>query len=82
MNGKDYGNIPQSRERIYIVGFKNEESYKKFKFPDKIELTTTLRDVIDFSGKKEDCYYYSKDKNSFYDSLENAITSQDTIYQW
>lgn len=24
LNSKDYGNIPQTRERIYIVGFKNE----------------------------------------------------------
>lgn len=24
LNSKDYGNVPQTRERIYIVGFKNE----------------------------------------------------------
>ncbi|MBE9223850.1 DNA (cytosine-5-)-methyltransferase [Cyanobacterium stanieri LEGE 03274] len=24
INSKDYGNVPQTRERIYIVGFKNE----------------------------------------------------------
>lgn len=82
LNGKDYRNIPQNRERIYIVGFRNEEAYEKFEFPDEIELTTTLRDLIDFSKEKEELYYYSKDKNSFYDSLEAAITSQDTIYQW
>ena len=27
LNSKDYGNIPQTRERIYIVGFKNEGKY-------------------------------------------------------
>ncbi len=27
LNSKDYGNIPQTRERIYIVGFKNEKKH-------------------------------------------------------
>jgi DNA (cytosine-5)-methyltransferase 1 len=27
LNSKDFGNIPQTRERIYIVGFKNESEY-------------------------------------------------------
>ncbi|WP_247906917.1 DNA cytosine methyltransferase [Streptococcus anginosus] len=82
LNGKDYGNVPQNRERIYIVGFDNKEAYDLFNFPDEISLTTTLRDVIDFSDKKDDIYYYSKDKQRFYDELKLSITSQDTVYQW
>ena len=27
LNGKDFGNVPQNRERIYIVGFDNKEAY-------------------------------------------------------
>lgn len=30
LNSKDYGNIPQTRERIYIVGFRNEKNYDNF----------------------------------------------------
>lgn len=82
LNGKDYGNIPQNRERIYIVGFDNKESFDLFSFPDKIELTTSLRDVIDFSEKKDDNFYYSKNKQRFYNELEESITNQDTVYQW
>lgn len=82
LNGKDYGNIPQNRERIYIVGFDNKEAYDLFNFPDEISLTTTLRDVIDFSDKKDEIYYYSKDKQRFYDELKHSITNQDTVYQW
>ncbi|WP_277281483.1 DNA cytosine methyltransferase [Streptococcus hyointestinalis] len=82
LNGKDYGNVPQNRERIYIAGFDNKTAYDSFSFPEEIELTTTLRDVIDFAEKKEELYYYSKDKQRFYDELEQSMTSQDTVYQW
>ena len=27
LNSKDYGNIPQTRDRIYIVGFKDESDF-------------------------------------------------------
>jgi DNA (cytosine-5)-methyltransferase 1 len=32
MNAKDFG-VPQNRERIFIVGFKQEEDYNKFQYP-------------------------------------------------
>ncbi|HFI0685298.1 TPA: DNA cytosine methyltransferase [Streptococcus suis] len=82
LNGKDYGNIPQNRERIYIVGFDSKEAYDAFSFPDEINLTTSLRDIIDFSDKKDELFYYRKDKQKFFDELEATITSQDTVYQW
>lgn len=82
LNGKDYGNIPQNRERIYIVGFDNKDAFESFSFPKEIELTTSLRDIIDFSGKKDEVFYYRKNKQRFYDELENTMTSQDTVYQW
>lgn len=53
LNAKEYGNVPQNRERIYIVAFKNKEHLKKFKFPYPIELKKTLRDFIDFKSEKE-----------------------------
>ncbi|MFW0108659.1 DNA cytosine methyltransferase [Rothia sp. P7181] len=82
LNAKDYGNLPQNRERIYIVGFKDPKAYAQFKFPEEIECKTTLRDVIDFAASPDERYYYRKNKQSFYDQLEEKITSQDTVYQW
>nr|WP_307907815.1 DNA (cytosine-5-)-methyltransferase [Mycoplasmopsis bovis] len=32
LNAKDYGDIPQNRERIYIVGFKDKHSHDSFLF--------------------------------------------------
>ena len=82
LNGKDYGNVPQNRERIYIVGFDNKEAYDLFEFPEEIKLTTTLRDIIDFKGVKDELYYYRKGKQRFFDDLKLTMTSQDTVYQW
>lgn len=83
LNAKDYGNIPQGRERIYIVGFKNEEAYNKFTFPEKVKLTTKLKDVIDFDTKVDDKYYYTPEKYPYmFPLLSDEIVSKDTVYQW
>lgn len=82
LNAKDYGNIPQNRERIYIVGFKDKEAYKNFDFPKPIPLLTQLSDVIEFEKKVDDRFYYTEEKHSFYHKLEESITSKDTVYQW
>ena len=82
LNAMTYGNIPQTRERIYIVAFRDEEMFNKFKFPQPVELTKTLKDVIDFDVKQEDKYYYTKEKCGFYDTLVEEMHSMDTVYQW
>ncbi len=81
LNAKEYGNIPQNRERIYIIAFKDETQYKNFDFPEEIPLTKTLQDVIDFNSKVEDKYYYTKD-SLYYDHLKNEMNSNKTTYQW
>ena len=82
LNGKDYGNVPQNRERIYVVGFRNKADYDRFTFPKPIKLTRSIHDIINFHGKKDEKYYYREGKQPFYDKLVPAITSQDSIYQW
>ena len=82
LNGKDYGNIPQNRERIYIVGFDTKEAYDLFEFPEEIKLTTTLSDVIDFGAVPGEAFYYREGKQRFYDELKECVTSRDTVYQW
>lgn len=83
LNGKDYGNIPQNRERIYIVGFLSKTQFDSFRFPDEIELTSKLLDVIEFDGEQDEYFYYSAEKNpTFYKELEENIKSSASIYQW
>ena len=42
LNTKDYG-IPQNRERVFIVGFKN---YRVFRFPKPFPLKLRLKDIL------------------------------------
>ncbi len=82
LNGKDYGNIPQNRERIYIVGFTEQEAFENFNFPEPIKLTRTLDDIIDFSSEKDDRYYYREGRQPFYKKLAEEVTKKHAIYQW
>ena len=82
LNAMTYGNIPQTRERIYIVAFRDEELFSKFKFPDPVELTKKLSDVIDFDVKQDDKYYYTEKSCGFYDELVKEMRNTDTVYQW
>lgn len=82
MNGSEYGDVPQNRERIYIVAFRDKEDYANFKLPSSIPLTRTIKDVIDFDSKQDAKYYYTANKCKFYDMLEENMQTSDTVYQW
>lgn len=84
LNAMDYGNIPQNRERIYIVAFKDEEMCRRFDFPLPIKRTKTLYDIIDFNKKMADKYYYTKGKykGDIYEKLVEAIDDDKAVYQW
>lgn len=82
LNACEYGNIPQNRERIYIIGFKYKKDLKKFKDLEPIDLTTKISDIVDFDKKEDEKYYYTKEKCPFYDELELHVKSKDTLYQW
>jgi len=48
LNAKDFG-LPQNRNRIFVVGFRKDyqEFFAKLEQPRKIELNTTLEDLLD-----------------------------------
>jgi DNA (cytosine-5)-methyltransferase 1 len=78
LNSMEYGNIPQNRERIFIVGFLDKSKAEAFKFPNKIPLTQNFRE---FTADEADKKYYYNDK-PLYERIKNDINSQDTVYQW
>ncbi|MGO4927967.1 DNA cytosine methyltransferase [Fundicoccus sp. Sow4_F4] len=82
LNGKDYGNIPQNRERIYIVGFRDKPAYDAFEFPEPVEMTSTLKDIINYQSIEDEKYYYREGKQPFYDKIEESVKSYDSVYQW
>lgn len=82
LNSSEYGNIPQNRERIYIVGFRDKDDFNQFEFPKPIELTTTIHDIIDYDSEQHEDFYYREGKQPFYDQIEDEIISKESIYQW
>jgi len=77
LNALDYG-LPQNRERIYIVGFKDEKMYEAFNFPEHIKNRPSFRYFLD---KNVDEKYYYTDK-PLYKYLKKYNLSFDTVYQW
>lgn len=81
LNASEYGNIPQNRERIYVVCFLDEDAHKRFTFPEKIELTKSISDFLESEDSIDDIYYYTS-KTPFFDQLVEEITDAKTLYQW
>lgn len=84
LNAMEYGNIPQNRERIYIVGFRTKKIFEKFTFPEPIPLKKTIHDVIDFINPIDEKYLYTKGKykGDIYDKLVAAMDDSNAVYQW
>ncbi len=82
MNSATHSNIPQNRERIFIVAFdpKQVNNYSKFTFPNPIKLTKTIHDFLS-KEKQDDIFYYNVD-HQYYRELKNTMISKDTVYQW
>jgi DNA (cytosine-5)-methyltransferase 1 len=82
LNSMKHGNVPQNRERIFIVAFdpKQVQHYNKFVFPDEIKLTKTIHDFLE-KGKQADNLYY-KNNHQYYPELEKSMVSKNTVYQW
>lgn len=80
LNTMEYGNIPQNRERVYVVGFLEKEHYDNFSFPEPIKLTKKISDITNPSEQKPDKYYYTSN-SKYYPMLKEHITKKDTVYQ-
>jgi len=78
LNSMTHGNIPQNRERIFIVGFLDENKAEIFDFPESIHLTKSFREFV--RGEADDKYYYNN--KPLYERIKNEINSEHTVYQW
>jgi len=89
LNSCEYGNVPQNRERIYIVGFLDKESCERFSFPQKVERSNKVSDVTNPSEKKDEKYYYRKQRKRgktikdciYYPELVKVMKNKETVYQ-
>lgn len=77
LNAVDYG-IPQNRERIYMVCFRNDLNVKEFNFPRRIPL---LRHVEDFLLKDEEQVkdLYIQRPDTYFNGVEDDSYSNKPI---
>ncbi len=82
MNAMDYANIPQNRERIFIVCFDPTQvpKFNEFRFPGEYVRTKTIRDCLEVDN--HDPYLVYTTRMSHYDELVREITDETSIYQW
>ncbi len=78
LNSMEYGNIPQNRERVYIVGFKNKNYKEKFEFPNPVKLTVKITDLLEKNVPEK--YYYNG--KPLYEKLKGSIKEEGKVYQW
>lgn len=79
LGGHTHGNVPQCRERMFIVGFLNPCILEKFRFPDPVPLTNTLEKIFDRSERKDKKYYYTPE-SQYYAMMDKAMTNN-SVYQ-
>jgi len=78
LNTMKFGNLPQNRERIYIVGFRSAAIAQRFRFPEPVELTVRVKDLLE--ENVPDSYYYAG--KPLHSRLINDVKSTETVYQW
>lgn len=82
LNSMLHANVPQNRERIFIVAFHEiqVQNHADFQFPDEIPLTKTIHNFLE--KEQVDSKYYYKPEHMYYPILKESMTSRDTLYQW
>lgn len=80
LNTADYSEIPQNRERIYIIGFRNKLQHDNFKFPEKSKKRLSWKKLIQ-ENHKDTSLYYNENLKCF-TLLKNNIIDDNTIYQF
>jgi DNA (cytosine-5)-methyltransferase 1 len=80
LNSMVHANIPQNRERVFIVGFRSKKAANDFKFPEPMKLKKTIHDALEDSIVDNRFYY--DNRYECFEEIEQSVTSTDTIYQW
>lgn len=80
LSSKDFG-VPQNRERIFIIAFRDKEAAKRFKWPEKKKLgDDEITKLIDFKDAGDPKYQYLPGSR-YYDLLDAEISNSGTVYQ-
>lgn len=80
LSPETHANVPQHRERVFIVGFLDEEKCNRFEFPKPVPLTTSVSDMLD--DEVEERYVYSSESSRIYETLAENVAKENVVYQY
>ena len=75
----EYGNLPQIRNRIYIVAIRDDIADRAFTYPEQLPLTLQSSDIIKRSEKQHEIYYYAEPE--MYRHLASHMNDRKAIYR-
>ena len=82
LNSCEYGNVPQNRERLFIIAFADKTAGERFGWPEKITLTNGIDKLIDWKSEKVPAkYFYTSDSKCF-PLLDSEMKHNHSIYQF
>ena len=79
LNTATYTDVPQRRERVFIAGFKNEDSARCFAYP---EPEPKMRAVEDMLEAVPDVRYYYDARYKIYAQLKRDMRTHKTFYRY
>jgi len=75
-----HANIPQLRDRIFIVAFLNHSKLDMFSFPDEVPLTRKINSIVNREVMADRHFYYHQ-SSCHYEVLNTRMTKNDAIYR-
>ena len=80
LRASEYGNVPQIRDRIYIIAFKDISKCEKFNYPEPVSLNKNANHFINRHERKHDVYYYNE-SDAFFKAAKHIVTRHDCVYR-
>lgn len=80
LNSMIHANVPQNRERLFIVGFRTAKKLNDFRFPNPINLEKQIVDCLKNETVKPHHFY--DERFGCYSVIKNQVKSSSTFYQW